>query len=121
MTTTKNTGNWGEEQALAYLRSENYVILATNWRYKHLEIDIIAQHKDVLVFAEVKTRSGSDYGEPEAAVSLKKQRFLISAANQYMTESNSPLEARFDILSVSLVNNKAIVKHLPDAFYPIAK
>ncbi|MGZ3931728.1 MAG: YraN family protein [Bacteroidia bacterium] len=121
MAGTKNTGNWGEEQALDWLRRQGYIILATNWRYKQLEIDIIARDGGTMVFAEVKTRSGEAFGEPETAVSLKKQRFLISAANQYLTEHNINLEARFDVLSVTIVNNNPVVKHLPDAFYPIVK
>ncbi len=117
----KNTGTWGEEQAIAYLKAHNYSILATNWRYKKLEIDIIAQTKDKIVFVEVKTRSSEDFGEPETFVSLKKQRFIISAANQYIIEKDIDFEARFDIISVLVNDNKTTVKHLPEAFYPIVK
>ena len=86
-----------------------------------LEIDIIAQIDDILVFVEVKTRSNNEHGDPEDGVTLKKQRFLIKAANFYITEKDLDLEARFDIITVLKENNKVIVKHLPDAFYPIAK
>jgi putative endonuclease len=121
LATSKNTGNWGEEQALGYLKEQNYTVLATNWRYKKLEIDIIARQKDTIVFVEVKTRSGDEFGEPESFVSHKKQRFLISAANHYLIEKNIDLEARFDIISVLIINNRTVVKHLPDAFYPMVK
>lgn len=117
----ENTGKWGEEQAIAYLKEHNYEILAVNWRFKKLEIDIIAQTKDKIVFVEVKTRSTEDFGEPETFVSLKKQRFIISAANQYIIEKNIDLEARFDIVSVLVFNGKWTINHLPDAFYPIVK
>ncbi len=117
----KNTGNWGEEQAIAYLKGQNYSILATNWRFKHKEIDIIARFKDLIVFVEVKTRSSEEYGEPETFVSPQKQRFIITAANQYLIEKELELEARFDIISILIHNGKVILKHLPEAFYPIAK
>ena len=53
-----------------------------------LEIDIIAQIKDILVFVEVKTRLNEDHGDPEDGVTLKKQRFIIKAANYYIIEKN---------------------------------
>jgi putative endonuclease len=121
LTSTKNTGNWGEEQALAWLRDKNYDILAVNWRFGKLEIDIVAQHGQFIVFIEVKTRFGEDFGEPADAVSLKKQRFLIKAANQYILEKEIDLEARFDIISVLVLNNATTIKHFTDAFYPIVK
>ncbi len=117
----KNTGDWGEKQAVLFLKELNYAILETNWRYKKFEIDIIARIADVLVFVEVKTRASDEYGEPETAVSLKKQRFIIEAANQYIINKNLDFEARFDIIGITFVNNKVKIKHLNDAFYPIVK
>ena len=121
MLNTKNKGDWGEKQAVAYLKENGFTILETNWRFKKLEIDIIAQIADKMVFVEVKTRGSNEYGEPETAVSLKKQRFIIKAANHYITEKDIDLEARFDIVGIMYIDNKIIVKHIPDAFYPIVK
>lgn len=81
----------------------------------------MAKDGDKIVFVEVKTRSGEEMGDPEDAVTLKKQRFLIKAANHYIIEKNIDNDARFDIVTVLTENNKTTVKHLPDAFYPIAK
>lgn len=117
----KSKGKWGEETALAYLRKQNYSILEVNWRFKKLEVDIIARDSDTIVFIEVKTRSSSEYGEPESFVSLKKQRFIISAANQYIIEKNLDADVRFDIISILTENSETDIKHLPDAFYPIVK
>lgn len=64
---------------------------------------------------------GEEMGSPEDAVTLKKQRFLIKAANHYIFEKNIENEARFDIVTILTENNITTVKHLPDAFYPIAK
>lgn len=115
------TGKWGEEQAIAHLRSLNFTIIATNWRFKKLEVDIIAKDNDKIVFIEVKTRSSDEFGEPETFVSLKKQRFIIEAANNYIIGNNIQLEARFDIVSVLTDKGTIKLKHLPDAFYPIIK
>jgi putative endonuclease len=116
-----NTGSLGEQKAIAFLREKNYTILAVNWRFRHLEIDIVAKDGENLVFIEVKTRSSTAFGEPESFVSLKKQKLLIKAANAYITEHNLMLEARFDVISIHIFNNNCIVKHLCDAFYPLLK
>jgi putative endonuclease len=86
-----------------------------------LEIDIIAKINDILVFVEVKTRLNEEHGDPEDGVTLKKQRLIIKAANFYILEKDLHLESRFDIVTVLRENNKTTVKHLPNAFYPIAK
>ena len=61
-------GKKGEEIAANYLAEKGYKIIARNWRFGKDEIDIIAEHDNFLVIIEVKTRSSSDYGEPEEAV-----------------------------------------------------
>jgi len=103
------------------LRSKGYAILATQWRYKKYEIDIIAKFNNRIVFVEVKTRSSEQFGEPETFVSLQKQRFIVAAANQYMLEHDIDEEAQFDIVSILTENGKFTLNHLPDAFYPIVK
>jgi putative endonuclease len=95
--------------------------LEANWRFMKLEVDIIAQSGNKIVFVEVKTRFNEERGDPEDGVTLKKQRFLIKAANHYILEKDIQNESRFDIITVLTENNKTVVKHLPDAFYPIAK
>ncbi len=121
MLNNKNKGDWGEKQAVLYLKENGFTILKTNWRFKKLEVDIIAQKGDKMVFIEVKTRGTNEYGEPETSVTIKKQRFIIRAANHYLIENDIDLEARFDIIGIVYKDNKIIVKHIPDAFYPIVK
>ena len=61
----KDTGFFGETKAAAFLISKGYSILYRNWRYKHLELDIIAAKDGLLHIVEVKTRSSVDFGFPE--------------------------------------------------------
>ena len=67
-------GKIGEQAAAKFLKRHGYKILAQNYRCKLGEIDIIAKDGLVLVFIEVKTRSGTRYGSPAAAVNIRKQR-----------------------------------------------
>ena len=41
-------GEEGEKIAVQYLKSKGYIIHHTNWRMSHLEIDVIAEHKNEL-------------------------------------------------------------------------
>jgi putative endonuclease len=116
-----NLGVEGEKIAKKHLLDKGYAILQQNWRFKKLEVDIIASYKDLIVFVEVKSRSTSDFGEPELFVTKKKQGFLISAAHEYLVSNDIELECRFDIVSVLQNNNKISVKHLEGAFYPSIK
>jgi len=76
---------------------------------------------DFLVIYEVKARSTDAFGEPELFVTRKKQRFLVTAAAQYIEEKGLELEVRFDILAILAINNNFTVKHLKSAFYPEIK
>ncbi len=110
----------GEKLAVTALEAKGYEILATNWRSGRYELDIVAQHGDIIVFVEVKTRSTGFFGEPFHAVSREKQRKTIAAANAYMEKNGVMLEARFDIISVVVTQDRHRIDHLEEAFYPLA-
>lgn len=114
-------GREGEAEAKKYLINNGYTILESNWRFKKLEVDLIASNHNVIAFVEVKTRKNNAFGEPEVFVDKQKQKFLITAAQHYLVANNIQLEARFDIIAIILHNNNKTVKHLPGAFYPKIK
>ena len=111
-------GKQGEEIAVQYLIDKGYEILERNWRNRHKEIDIIAKDGDELVIVEVKTRQTDEYGNPDVAVTLQKQRLLISAANAYLFRNNLDVETRFDIISIVFKEGKPVIEHIEDAFLP---
>ena len=113
-------GSAGEKIAAKYLQSKGYSISEMNWRFDRAEIDIICRIDELLVFVEVKSRSGTDFGFPEQAVSKTKQRHLARAAEQYLYEQKYDGEIRYDIVSVLFQKSKkAEILHLEDAFFPI--
>ncbi|MBK6834991.1 MAG: YraN family protein [Bacteroidetes bacterium] len=112
-------GKIGEEIALKFLKNLGYEVLELNWRFRKLEIDIIAKDGDTLVVIEVKTRKSDTFGAPDVFVDKKKQRFLIKAINEYVNQKNLENEIRFDIVSVLYDNNQEKIEHIKDAFYPI--
>ncbi|MCC6372610.1 MAG: YraN family protein [Bacteroidia bacterium] len=118
---SQNFGKKGEEEARIHLIKLGYSIRETNWRYKKLEVDIIAEKQNTIVFVEVKTRSSSAFGEPELFVDKKKQGFLIAAAHHYLISNQINAEARFDIIALTGPAQNLCVKHLEGAFYPTLK
>jgi putative endonuclease len=111
-------GQRGEKLAADFLRKAGYKIVACNWRYRHKEVDILAYDNEFLVVVEVKLRSTDYFGEPSEAVTRKKQRFLIEAAEAYLETIPDEPEVRFDIISIIAGNNGYKFDHLTDAFNP---
>lgn len=111
-----DTGNRGENQAAEFLLQKGYELVARNYRYKHAEIDLIVKRNDVLVFVEVKTRSSTSFGEPEAFVDTKKAEKIFEGAEQYTYEHHWNGNIRFDIVSVKPGPTPEIV-HFEDAFH----
>ena len=91
----------GEDAAAAMLRALGWRILARNWRSGHLELDIVAEENDILVFVEVKTRGKNGMQRPyEALTAVKKER-LVRAAQAWLAEHDAWDRAcRFDLVSV---------------------
>ena len=118
MQTTVEIGNSGEEIALNYLKSLGYKIVATNWRHKKFEIDIIAIDKNELCFIEVKYRKNNAFGEPHEAVHENKQQQIINGASEFIKQNDYDLEARFDIISITKNGNENKLEHIKKAFTP---
>lgn len=118
MSEHNETGKKGEEFAREYLLKKGYRILEVNWRYQFKEIDIIAQKDNRLIFVEVKTRATLAFELPKEAVTLKKMKHLVFAADGYIQQKEIDLESRFDIISVLATEPMKVLEHIEDAFRP---
>ena len=114
-----DTGKLGEKHARDYLDGQGYEILDTNWRSGHKEVDIIAFKDGVIVFIEVKTRTDTDFGDPESFVDRAKQRSYVRLANAYILQHDRSEEVRFDIIAVTLADDNVIINHIENAFSTI--
>lgn len=117
---TLQKGKEGEDAAVKLLQQRGYRIRHQNWRYKNLEVDIIADDGDTLVFVEVKTRAGSAYGMPYEFVDYAKRAKLTRAANHYIAATKYGGEIRFDVVSIlySAKNKTYNMRLIRDAFWP---
>jgi putative endonuclease len=120
MSHNMETGRKGEMMAMNYLEKNSYRILEKNWRYQHREIDIIAQENDCLVIVEVKTRSGAVYADPVENMTLKKQSFLVSAADEYIRIKGLDINVRYDVICINFGPHSTRFEHIKNAFHPIA-
>ena len=109
-------GKEGEEFAVRFLKKEGYRIIDKNYRTPFGEIDIIADDGGVLVFIEVKTRSGDIFGFPFEAVDRKKRDTIRKVALCYLKKIRKEPAARFDVLSIDFEGGKKKVAHIKDAF-----
>ena len=100
MSTTREAGDRGEAMAAEYLRENGYELLASQFRCRFGEIDLIAEKDGVLMFVEVKLRTNLQYGTPREYVTVKKQEKLRAAALLYLSERELDVPARFDVAEV---------------------
>jgi putative endonuclease len=94
-------GRRGERQACRFLARSGYDILARRHRTRSGEIDLVAFEGDILVFVEVKTRTGRSYGEPWEYVDWEKRQALRRAAEDFIARFDlGRFDYRFDVVSV---------------------
>jgi len=99
----KTTGKQGEILAQNYLKKKGYRILETNYRSRYGEIDIVARHKNALVFFEVRTKRSHAFGSPEESITETKASHLRAVAYHYIqTHGKLPESWRIDFIAVEL-------------------
>ena len=123
MASTAETGRRGEDAAVAFLEAAGCRTLERNYRFGREEIDAVvfeptpADDGGVIVFVEVKARSGTGFGAPEAAVDAAKQQAIRRVAEAYMHERKLiPSPVRFDVVAVHFENGETRIEHFKHAF-----
>ena len=101
-TTKKLRGDFGEAYTAEYLRQQGYDIVASQFRCRMGEIDLIARKDGILCFVEVKTRSETEHGLPREFVGPKKQMRIRRAAAQYLAVYALDCPVRFDVAEIYL-------------------
>lgn len=108
-------GGHYEEIAARYLQNKGYEILERNYRTRYGEIDIIARQGKMLVFVEIKFRSGEEYGVPSEAVDYVKRQRISKVALYFYSRHGyeQELPCRFDVIAI---NGKEQIEHMENAF-----
>jgi putative endonuclease len=92
-------GMRAEELCAALLRRAGLTLLERNWRCRHGEIDLIAEDRGTLVFAEVRLRASERFGGAAESVTAAKRSRLVAAARLYLARRRE-LPCRFDVFLV---------------------
>jgi len=110
-------GKEGERLAEIYLRKKGYKLIERNYRCASGELDLIVLDGRVVVFVEVKTRTGRGFGTPFEAVEFRKQQKMIHAAQYFLAERKlHQRDARFDVVGISWPGREPVVEHIENAF-----
>lgn len=106
-----------EDLAARFLTGHGYEILARNFRTRLGEIDIVARHRGVIVFVEVKARRSAGYGHPKWALTPAKQRKLSMTALAYLKQrGTTQVKARFDVVTVQEIEGSPHFEVITNAF-----
>ncbi|HUC97918.1 MAG TPA: YraN family protein [Candidatus Polarisedimenticolaceae bacterium] len=110
-------GKEGERIAELFLRKKGYKLVERNYRCAAGELDLVMLDHRVIVFVEVKTRTGIGYGTPLEAVESRKQQKMIFAAQFFISAKKlGQREARFDVVGISWAGAQPLVEHIENAF-----
>ena len=125
MATTAETGRRGEDLAVELLESKGYRVLDRNYRFGREEIDVVcflpneANDGGQIVVVEVKARSGTGFGAPEASVDHAKQKAILRVTEAYLHERRlMPSPVRFDVIAIQFGDGDPVVEHFEYAFGP---
>ena len=114
------SGAWGEALAAEHLRKRRYEIVASGYRCRFGEIDLIAKNKHFLVFVEVKLRKSDRFAAAGEYVDYRKQSRLRSTAAMYLAENPTKLQPRFDVIEIYAPEGtdtvRPEIRHTEDAF-----
>jgi putative endonuclease len=99
-------GARGENLACRFLRKNGYKILYRNFKGRTGgEIDVVCRDRDTLVFVEVKTRTGEDFGRPLDAVDRDKRKRISRGGLAWLRLLDDPdILFRFDVVEVIIAD-----------------
>lgn len=118
MAAKDEVGRRGEEVAVAYLEQRGLVVLSRNWRCREGELDVVATDRERLVVCEIKTRSGTRYGEPAESVTARKAQRIRRITRAWLAAHNVAwVEIRFDVVAVLMRPGRPVtLQHFEAAF-----
>lgn len=109
----RKTGRLAEDIAARALIELGYTILQQNFATRYGEIDIIAKDKNILVFVEVKAKTGVDFGNPEEMVGRGKLQKVRNMATLYMQQAPLPAgrqACRIDVVAIVFGENDEVLR-----------
>ena len=95
-------GKLGEKIAGRFMENKKYQIIANNFKVRGGEIDLVCRRGSLLVFVEVKTRTGLAFGYPEESFNWRKRKKLLFAIKRYLLKTGYQGGWQVDLLAIEL-------------------
>ena len=106
--------------AARYLQKKRYKLIASGYRCRYGEIDLIVSNREYLVFVEVKLRRSAGFATAREYVNFRKQDRIRMTASIYLSRFPTRLQPRFDVIEVYAPQGVHTIHpeilHLEDAF-----
>lgn len=114
-------GLQGEQLAARFLQNRGHTIIASRFRTRLGELDLVTRSGEHIYFVEVKTRrtksAGSHYGSGLEAVDHRKQQRITRLAELFLDRHNLwDLTPHFAVIGIEQQDTGASLHFLPDAF-----
>ena len=93
-------GRQAESAAAEYLESQGYKVVATNWRTRWCEIDIVAVKNSITYFVESKYRASSNWGSGLDYITPTKLRQMHFAA-QFWAATHKTADYRLSAIELT--------------------
>jgi len=103
-------GKLGEDLARKFLEEKGYKILEQNYRTRFAEIDLVAEKENKLVFVEVRTKVGEQFGSPEDTINKNKLQKVLWNAKSYIGFKNWSGACQIDAVCIVLKNDFSVVR-----------
>jgi putative endonuclease len=117
MADRKLLGRWGEHAAADYLKKKRYRIVGLNYSCRFGEIDVIAEDRRYVIFAEVKLRRSAAFAEAREFVDAAKQRRILTAAQLWLSQNPTEKQPRFDVIEIYGEQGRIErINHIENAF-----
>ena len=119
-TDTGSVGRQAEAFALSHLKAHGLTEIATNFRCRMGEIDLVMKDGDCLVFAEVRFRRENRFSSAAGSVDRHKQRKIVRTAAAFLGRypKYSKCSVRFDVIGLDQAGDETILIWIRDAFRP---
>ncbi len=109
----KVLGTKGESAVADYVKKLNMRVLYRNWRHASLEIDLVCEDADGIIFVEVKTRKAEAMTSALDGISAKKRNVMIKAANVWLrTHDAFEKPCRFAVATVNYTTTPTLQLHV---------
>jgi putative endonuclease len=112
-------GRAGERAAAAALRRCGLRVVAERVRAAGVELDLVAEAGELVVFVEVKARGGTGFGTPAECLSAAQQRRIARGGLAWLAQRGAlDRPCRFDVVEVLETADGLRLRHIEDAFRP---